>query len=143
MIVILKKINTIISIILAIALIFVSYEIYVSNKSKVKLFENVNVENIDEISITYIGGSFSTTDKNQISEIMNYLKTLKFSKRADNNVPNTTPDAMLGLADKNGHAVIGLRFYGYVARVSPKENDDYTTPDGFYSNIEELCKKYK
>ncbi|NOW29207.1 hypothetical protein DFH82_003717 [Clostridium saccharobutylicum] len=113
-----------------------------NNSPTVKLFENVDTESVDKISIAYIGGIFSTEDKSQISEIMNYLKTLKFSKRSNNSVPNTTPDAVMGLKYKNGGG-IGLKIYGDVARVLPKEEDAYTVEMHIYDDLEGLCKKYK
>lgn len=133
-----KKIFIAISIILIILSIGIYY-----NSTTVKLFESIDTESIDKISISYIGGTFSTEDKNQILEIMNYLKTLKFSKRSNNNVPNTTPDAMMGLVDKKGFAIIGLKFYGDVARLLPKEEDAYTIPEDLYDNLKNICKKYE
>lgn len=124
-----------------IMLIILAIGIY-NNRQTVKLFENIDTERVDKISISYFGGTFSTEDKSQISEIMNYLKTLKFFKCSNNSVPNTTPDAVMGLKDKNGGG-IGLKIYGDVARVLPKEEDAYTIPGYFYRDIEKICEKYK
>ncbi|AQS08738.1 hypothetical protein CLOBY_08480 [Clostridium saccharobutylicum] len=90
-----KKIFIAISIIL----IILAIRIY-NNSQTVKLFENVDTESVDKMFIAYIGGTFSTEDKSQISEIMNYLKPLKFSKRSNNSVPNTNADAMVSLSSK-------------------------------------------
>ncbi|NRT59246.1 hypothetical protein B0P06_001695 [Clostridium saccharoperbutylacetonicum] len=133
-----KKIFIAISIIL----IILTIGIY-NNSQTVKLFENVDTESVDEISIAYIGGSFSTEDKSQISEIMNYLKRLKFSKCSNNNVPNTTPDASISLIGKNQGSLRAIKIYGNVVRVYPKENDDYIVDAHIYDDLEKLCKKYK
>lgn len=48
-----------------------------NNSPTVKLFENVDTESVDKISIAYIGGIFSTEDKSQISENYELSKDFK------------------------------------------------------------------
>ncbi|AQS08722.1 hypothetical protein CLOBY_08320 [Clostridium saccharobutylicum] len=140
MIIILKKLDIIIGAILIVILFF---GVYSFNNKRIRIFENLDVAKIEEISISYVGGTFITTDKSQIAEIIDYLKPLKFSKRSDNSVPNDTPDAGIALIDKNEHAISGMAIYGDVARVYPKEKDSYTIPYGFKKDIEDLCGKYE
>ncbi|MBW6410692.1 hypothetical protein [Clostridium weizhouense] len=131
-------------ILIAISIIFIIVSIRIFHSStKVKLFENIDIERVDQISISYIGGTFSTKDKSQISEIMNYLKNVQFSERSDNNAPNTTPDVLIGLSGKDNYDIPCLKIYGDLARVVPEQEHDYTIPDDFYREIESLCKKYK
>ncbi|WP_252235306.1 hypothetical protein [Clostridium sp. CH2] len=113
------------------------------SSTKVRIFESVDTESIDTISILYIGGIFSTEDKNDILEIMNYLKSVQFSERSNRNAPNTTPDVIIGLSDKDDHNILLLQIYGDLARVTPAQEIDYTIPDGFYREIDNICKKYK
>ncbi|AOR25092.1 hypothetical protein [Clostridium taeniosporum] len=113
------------------------------SSTKVRIFESVDTESIDTISILYIGGIFSTEDKNDILEIMNYLKNVQFSERSNCNAPNTTPDVIIGLSDRDDHNILLLQIYGDLARVTPAQEIDYTIPDGFYREIESLCKKYE
>lgn len=110
------------------------------NSTKVKLFENVDTESIDTITILYFGGSFSTEDKNDILEIMNYLKGVQFSERSNRNAPNTTPDVIIGLSDNNQNNILHLEVYGDLARVTPEQEIDYTIPDGFYKEIDNMSK---
>ncbi|NFH89597.1 hypothetical protein FDA33_05095 [Clostridium botulinum] len=133
-----KKIFISISIILIILSMGICH-----NSTKVKLFENVDIESIDQISISYIGGTFSAKDKSQISEIMNYLKNVQFSERSNRNAPNTTPDVLIGLSGKDDYDIPCLKIYGDLARVVPEQEDDYTIPDDFYREIDNICKKYK
>ncbi|NFG61469.1 UNVERIFIED_ORG: hypothetical protein B2H98_06455 [Clostridium botulinum] len=133
-----KKIFIAISIILIILLMGVCH-----NSTKVKLFENVDTESIDTITILYFGGSFSTEDKNDILEIMNYLKGVQFSERSNRNAPNTTPDVIIGLSDNNQNNILHLEVYGDLARVTPEQEIDYTIPDGFYKEIDNMSKKYR
>ncbi|WP_252237280.1 hypothetical protein [Clostridium sp. ZBS17] len=113
------------------------------SSTKVRIFESVDTESIDTISILYIGGIFSTEDKNDILEITNYLKSVQFSERSNRNAPNTTPDVIIGLSDKDDHNILLLQIYGDLARVTPTQEIDYTIPDGFYREIDNICKKYK
>ncbi|NFH89594.1 hypothetical protein FDA33_05075 [Clostridium botulinum] len=133
-----KKIFISISIILIILSMIIC-----RSSTKVKLFESVDTESIDEISILYFGGSFSTEDKNDILEIMNYLKSVQFSERSNRNAPNTTPDVIIGLSDKYDHDILLLKIYDDLARVKPAQEIDYTIPDGFYQEIDNMSKKYK
>ncbi|NFS28742.1 hypothetical protein FDF12_14970 [Clostridium botulinum] len=127
---------------ISIILIILSMEICHSS-TKVRIFESVDTESIDTISILYIGGIFSTEDKNDILEIMNYLKRVQFSERSNRNAPNTTPDVIIGLSDKDDHNILLLQIYGDLTRVTPAQEIDYTIPDGFYREIDNICKKYK
>ncbi|NFG28282.1 hypothetical protein FC777_14455 [Clostridium botulinum] len=127
---------------ISIVLIILSMGICHSS-TKVKLFENVDIESIDEISILYFGGSFNTEDKNDILEIMNYLKSVQFSERSNRNAPNTTPDVIIGVSDKCDHNILLLQIYGDLARVTPEQEIDYTIPDGFYKEIDNMSKKYR
>lgn len=115
---------------------------YAWSSTKIGLFEEVDKESITEINIAYIGGTFSTNDKSQILEFMDYLQSIKVSKRSDNKVPNATPDAQIALRDNNGN-FHSVATYGDVARIYPKEEYVYTMPTSIYSNLEDLCKKYK
>ncbi|NFT07878.1 hypothetical protein FDF26_12545 [Clostridium botulinum] len=133
-----KKIFISISIILIILSMGICH-----SSTKVRIFESVDTESIDTISILYIGGIFSTEDKNDILEIMNYLKSVQFSERSNRNAPNTTPDVIIGLSDKDDHNILLLQIYGDLARVTPAQEIDYTIPDGFYREIDNICKKYK
>lgn len=133
-----KKIFISISIILIILSMGICH-----SSTKVRIFESVDTESIDTISILYIGGIFSTEDKNDILEIMNYLKSVQFSERSNRNAPNTTPDVIIGLSDKDDHNILLLQIYGDLARVTPTQEIDYTIPDGFYREIDNICKKYK
>lgn len=131
-------------ILIPISIIIIIVSIVIYHKSNtVRLFQNVDTESVGQISISYFGGNYRIKDKSQISEIMNYLKSVKFSKCSDNSVPNTTPDAVMGLTDKNGHGIIGLKIYGDVARVLPKEDDGYTVSGSIYSDLGNLCEKYE
>lgn len=116
--------------------------IKIINRPQIRLFEGVDTDSIDEIQIGYFGGTLVTKDNKQISEIMNCLKSLKISKRSNNEVPNTTPDAEIDLIDKNG-LVTKVEIYGDVARMYPKEEHNYTISTSIYSDLEDLCKKYK
>ncbi|OOM11661.1 hypothetical protein [Clostridium saccharobutylicum] len=140
MIIILKKLDIILGAILIVVLFF---GVYLFNNKRIQIFANLDAAKIEKISISYVGGTFITTDKSQIAEIIDYLKPLKFSKRSDNSVPNETPNAGIALIDRNGHAISVMAIYGDVARVYPKENDDYTIPCGFEKDIEDLCEKYQ
>ncbi|NFT93642.1 hypothetical protein FDF86_14950 [Clostridium botulinum] len=133
-----KKIFISISIILIILSMGICH-----SSTKVRIFENVDTESIDTISILYIGGIFSTEDKDDILEIMNYLKSVQFSERSNRNAPNTTPDVIIGLSDRDDHNILLLQIYGDLARVTPAQEIDYTSPDGFYREIDNICKKYK
>ncbi len=133
-----KKIFISISIILIILSMGICH-----SSTKVRIFESVDTESIDTISILYIGGIFSTEDKNDILEITNYLKSVQFSERSNRNAPNTTPDVIIGLSDKDDHNILLLQIYGDLARVTPTQEIDYTIPDGFYREIDNICKKYK
>ncbi len=133
-----KKIFISISIILIILSMGICH-----SSTKVRIFENVDIERVDKISIAYIGGTFTTKDKSQISEIMNYLKNVQFSERSNRNAPNTTPDVLIGLSGKDDYDIPCLRIYGDLARVVPKQEVDYTIPDDFYGEICNICKKYK
>ncbi|NFH70241.1 hypothetical protein FDC35_12825 [Clostridium botulinum] len=129
---------------IAISIILIILSIGTCHNSRtVGLFESIDPESIDTISISYFGGGFSTKDKGQILEIMNYLKESKFTERSNNSVLNTSPDAVIGLSSKNSYDDMGVLIYGYVARLLPEEKDGYTIPDGFYQEIDNICKKYK
>ncbi|WP_459480899.1 DUF5301 domain-containing protein [Clostridium saccharoperbutylacetonicum] len=137
---ILKKLSIILGLIFVFVLFF---EIKVFNNTKIRLFESVDTDNISEISIFNPGASFNTDNKNDILEIMNYLKNIKLSESSNKMLPNTTPDAQIALEDKDGKTISSIAIYGNVAVLYPDDTKWYTISSAIYSDLENLDKRHK
>ena len=130
-----KKLIISICVIFVILLMAAGYvTIKLINRPQIRLFEGVDTDSITEIQIGYFWGTFATKDTSQILEIMNYLKSLKISKRSNDKVPNTTPDAEIALIDENG-LVSKVQIYGNVANISEEEHN-YTISTSIYRDLE-------
>ncbi|OOM11662.1 hypothetical protein [Clostridium saccharobutylicum] len=138
--VILKKTGIILGGILVILLI---WRICTTNNTKVKLFESVDTDRIVEINIFNPGASFNTNSKNDILEIMNYLKSVNLCENSDKRLPNTTPDAQIALEDEEGKTISSVAIYGDIAILYPDNGKLYTVSGCIYSDLEELCKKLR
>ncbi|AQS08739.1 hypothetical protein CLOBY_08490 [Clostridium saccharobutylicum] len=140
MIAILKKLGIILGVILVILLI---WRICTTNNTKIKLFESVDTDSIVEINIFNPRASFNTNSKNDILEIMNYLKSVNLCENSDKRLPNTTPDAQIALEDEEGKTISSVAIYGDIAILYPDDGKWYTVSGSIYSNLEELCKKLR
>ncbi|MBC2569859.1 hypothetical protein HGI78_21665, partial [Clostridium saccharobutylicum] len=114
-----------------------------TNNTKVKLFESVDTDRIVEINIFNPGASFNTNSKNDILEIMNYLKSVNLCENSDKRLPNTTPDAQIALEDEEGKTISSVAIYGDIAILYPDNGKSYTVSGCIYSDLEELCKKLR
>ncbi|OOM11672.1 hypothetical protein CLOSAC_20990 [Clostridium saccharobutylicum] len=143
MIAIFKKLNTIIGVILVMALIWGIYLNCTTNNTKIKLFESVDTDSIAKICIFSPGVDSNFDNKDDILEIVNYLKSVNLCENSDKMLPNTTPDAQIALEDKERKTISSVAIYGNIAILYPDDGKWYTVSGSIYSNLEELCKKLR